>query len=353
MGKNKPSKLIDWLVQALIPPSAREEVIGDLWESYSTSLRYISEGVAIMPYVVASQIRHKTIVAVLVLQGFALFACLGGFSTDPGIGNVPNWARASIPTLVVLIGLVLGDAYRIPSKKVFASGVIDAVTAAFCILLTEGTLTLLSEMQKLDKAWVLPGNIFVLTSLALPTVGILRIASGLDSQSRLASGEVDTGSLAAEYAKFKRGVNLRNCAEIAACLAVITISTYFLLRYRPPVAPAGWTMLCIWLFLTLYLGLRGWAKSLPGDTGLVPAVYKNELRRQYALRRLMWWWWFVPLFVGLGNNYILHGIAKMLPLEIAFGLVAIALLAFFIAKLIVERGRIVREEVAALNAIMK
>jgi hypothetical protein len=353
MGKKKPSKLIDWFVKAIIPPSAREEVIGDLWESYSTSLRYILEGIAIMPYAIANQMRHQTVIAVLALQGFALFACFGGFSPYPSGGVVPNWARAAVPTIAALIGLALRDAYRAPSLRPLPSGIIDAVTAAICILFAEAALTLLITLHQLNSSWALTTEFLTLGSLAVPTVGILRIASGLDHRSRLASGDVGTSDLAGEYAKFKRGVDWRNLAEICACLTVIGINGYYLFRYKPVVALAGWTMLCIWLALTVYLALRGWAKIEPSDPGQIPVVYQRELRRQHALRRLMWWWWFVPLFVGLGNNFILRGFLRNHPVEIAIGGLAAVVLAFFIAKLIMDRGRLVRSEIAALHTMIK
>lgn len=341
-----------WLVQALIPPAAREEVIGDLWESYSSPLRYLSEGIGIMPYAVASQVRRTSVAAVLALQGFALYACLGGFSVDMPGASVPNWARAALPTAAALLALVLRDAYRGPSQRPLWSGIVDAVTAAIGVVLVEAVLMGLVTMHLLDQGWFLPPAFMILGSLAVPTVCLLRIASGLDKRSRLAVGDVGAGDLAGEYKKFQRGVGWRNLAEIGACLTVIAISAYFLLRFHPWVAPAGWTMLSIWLTLTAYLALWGWARRMPSDSGQLAAVYQRELRRQHALRRVMWWWWFVPLFVGLGTNFIAPGIAKNQPIHLALGTVAATALAFCIAKLIADRGRVVRAEVTALNTLI-
>jgi hypothetical protein len=64
----------------------------------------------------------------------------------------------------------------------------------------------------------------------------------------------------------------------------------------------------------------------------------------------MWWFWFGALFVGLVANLVLFGIRVEQPLRIALGAAALLLLAGLIVKANSERGRAVRERIAALGA---
>lgn len=349
MEFRKPPALIDWLVSTLIPPAQREAVIGDLWERYSTPMQFFSEGVQIMPYAVASQIRRTSSFAVLALQGFALFACLGGFIPDLAGAAVPHWARAAVPTAAALLGLLLLGAYRTPSQRPLLSGALDAVAAAVAVIMAEAGLAGLTAEHLIGPGWLFLQQGIVMGITALPVLLILRVASGIDAQSRLAEGGVS--DLADDYARFERGVRWRNLAEISACLAIILVSVSFLLRYNPPVAPIAWATQAVFAALTLYLAIRGWARPLPSGTGQLRTQYQGELARQHRLRRVMWWWWFAPLFAGLGLNLIAPGIAQNQPLRIALGAIAALALAYCIAKLVSDRGRRVRQEIGALEAM--
>ncbi len=342
----QPPAVLDRLVRLLIPPAAREEVTGDLWERYSTPLRFFSEGVQVMPYVVASQIRRTSSIAVLALQAFALFACLGGFIPDSAGAALPHWARAAVPTAVALLALVLRDAYRSPARRPVLSGVLDAVTAAVALGLAEAAFIWLTAAHLIGPGWVFLQQGIVMGAVALPVIAVLRIASGADAPSRLAEGDVP--DLENDYTKFANAVRWRNLAEIAVCLAIIAGSVSFLLLYHPPIAPLAWATQGVFAALTLYLAVRGWA---PAATGQLRTQYQHELARQHRLRRVMWWWWFTPLFLGLGLNLIAPGIAKNEPVRIVLGGLAAVALAYCIAKLVGDRGRRVRQEISALEAM--
>jgi hypothetical protein len=345
----KPPAVLVWLIRLLIPPAAREAVIGDLWERYSTPLRFFSEGVQVMPYVVASQIRRTSSVAVLALQAFALFACLGGFIPDLAGAAVPHWARAAVPTAVALLALVLRDAYRSPARRPVLSGVLDAVTTAIALGLVEAAFIWLTGAHIVASGWIFLQQGIVMGAVALPVVAILRIASGADASSRLAEGEVS--DLESDYTRFARAVRWRNLAEIATCLAIIAGSVSFLLLYHPPIAPAAWATQAVFAALVLYLAVRGWARPLSAAGGQLRAQYQSELARQHRLRRVMWWWWFTPLFLGLGLNLIAPGIAKNEPVRLVLGGLAAVALAYCIAKLVGDRGRRVQQEIGALQAM--
>src|SRR5215471_10415500 len=112
-GKARPPAVMERVARLLIPPAAREEVVGDLWERYRSPLSYASEALSVMPFLVASQIRRNTNVPALAIAAFVFFVfCFGGIAAIDAPTDVPRWLRAAVPTVAALIGLVLRDAYR-------------------------------------------------------------------------------------------------------------------------------------------------------------------------------------------------------------------------------------------------
>jgi hypothetical protein len=55
-----PSPLIEALVGACLPPSRREDVLGDLCERYRSRLAYLRDAIAIVPGVTASTVYHAS-----------------------------------------------------------------------------------------------------------------------------------------------------------------------------------------------------------------------------------------------------------------------------------------------------
>ena len=155
-----------------------------------------------------------------------------------------------------------------------------------------------------------------------------------------------------DYLRFERSVKARNRAEMIALGLIVAGSAAILLRFNPPMAPIAWPFLAVFAAILAFLALRGWAAPIPAGADLEPLRnhFSRELARQNGLRGFMWWFWFGPLFVGLVANLILFGIRMEQPLRIAIGAAALLLLAGFIAKANRDRGRAVRDRIAALSA---
>jgi hypothetical protein len=142
--ETRPPVLIDRVVRTLIPPAAREAVIGDLWERYRSPLSYALEALNVMPFVIASQIRRTWNPPMLGIQAFTFFVCFGGFAVNSAPLDVPRWLRAAIPTLAALTGLVLRDAYRESELHPARRAAFDVVTAVAFVLLSQAALLGLS-----------------------------------------------------------------------------------------------------------------------------------------------------------------------------------------------------------------
>jgi hypothetical protein len=132
--KAAPSKTAETVLGILIPPTCREEVLGDLHERSTGPLRYFGDALSVVPCVIVSRIRRTTDPQVLLMEAFALYLSFVGVARISGQSSIlyEPWGllRLAIPTAVVLTSLVLADAYADPVKR---SPIKPMVQTAFCI----------------------------------------------------------------------------------------------------------------------------------------------------------------------------------------------------------------------------
>lgn len=347
LRRSGPPAPLSALLRLLIPPPAREAVLGDLEERYRSPIQYASEGIRTMPYLIASRARRTSSIAIVGLQTFVLIACLGVTLPDlPGQG-VPSWVQGGIPAVAALLALVLRAVYRGEETPVKA-GLLDAVAAAVAMLLSQGVLAALVSAGQIGPDWMLPRGISVLGVFALPALWIIGAAEGRHG-ARPAAAPAE--AVVQDYLRFERSVKARNRAEMIALGLIVAGSAAILLRFNPPMAPIAWPFLAVFVAILAFLAIRGWAAPIPQGADLEPlrSHFSRELARQNGLRGLMWWFWFGPLFIGLVANLVLFGIRMEQPLRIAIGAAALALLAGFIIKANRDRGRAVRERIATLS----
>jgi len=132
--KAAPSKAAEALLGILIPPACREQVLGDLYERYTSPSRYFGDALSAVPCVVISRIRRTTDPQVLLMEAIALYLSFVGVAWISGQSAFlyEPWGllRLAIPTAVTLIALVLADAYADPANR---SAIKPMLQAALCI----------------------------------------------------------------------------------------------------------------------------------------------------------------------------------------------------------------------------
>jgi hypothetical protein len=115
-----PPKTAEKIVGFLIPPASREEVLGDLCERCTSSGQYILDALQVIPVVILSRIRRTADPQVLLLEALALYQSYMGAAwyQDRGFlyGDL-GYLRLAIPAAMVLLGLILEDAYASPGKR--------------------------------------------------------------------------------------------------------------------------------------------------------------------------------------------------------------------------------------------
>jgi hypothetical protein len=112
LRKSGPPAPLSALLRLLIPPPAREAVMGDLEERYRSPIQYASEGIRTMPYLIASRARRTSSVAIVGLQTFVLIACLGVTLPDLPGQSVASWVQGGIPAAAALLAPSIGAATR-------------------------------------------------------------------------------------------------------------------------------------------------------------------------------------------------------------------------------------------------
>jgi len=108
------------LVGLLLPPACREEVLGDLHERNATLARFCIDAIRTVPHVIASRIRRTADPQLLLLHAIALYLCYyaaAWFEARALLRETWGLARPAIPALLVLLVLLLEDAYAKPGSR--------------------------------------------------------------------------------------------------------------------------------------------------------------------------------------------------------------------------------------------
>jgi hypothetical protein len=112
--------LAEAMVAALIPPACREEVLGDLYERYRSPAQYGFDALITIPFVIVSRIRRTSDPQILLMQALALYlAFLGAAWFRDSSLLTQQWGmmRLALPPALVLLALVLNDAYAKPGPR--------------------------------------------------------------------------------------------------------------------------------------------------------------------------------------------------------------------------------------------
>jgi hypothetical protein len=134
------------IVGFLIPPACREHVLGDLHERYSGRLQYALEAACTVPLVILSRIRRTTDPQVLLMEGFAIY---GSFLVAAWwlqqvqfLEQQEGFLRLVIPTAVMLLALMLRDAYATGAKGRPLQPIFEAALGVSFGFLSQATLSI-------------------------------------------------------------------------------------------------------------------------------------------------------------------------------------------------------------------
>lgn len=345
-----PPLFLVTIMNRIIPPASREAVLGDLWEEYRTPAQFMRQGLAVLPFLMFSQLRRRSSWPILGLQAFILFACLRGFL--PSETAPPSWMRAALPTLFAFLALAWHDTYRAwQEERVARPAYGEIVAAAVGLGLSQAMIAVIVAATYLSEAWLLTWAELLFAASALPVLCLLRWGSAW-AKPRQAGDHFD---LFDEYERFRSSVLRRNRLEIGAMAATLLISGAILSRVDGPVSPAVWTTLFGFLCLSAYLARRGYAPApLPAASGdALRRLFCKELVRQHKLRSMLVWWWLTPLLIGLAMHFLLATEPGTLPARRIVGILLMLALGACIRGFNAERGEMVQGRIEALDSMVR
>jgi hypothetical protein len=345
-----PPRLMIGLAERLIPPDAREAVLGDLWERYRSPLHFAGQLLAVLPFLVFAQVIRRSSWPILGLQTFILFACLRGFAPADALESdmwLPSpWARAALPTICAFLALAWHDAYRGTAPDLPPRAPWGAAAAVLVgIGIAQAVTVAIVSVTHLPPAWLLTGPQLLFAAIALPILCVFRSGSWL----RVSRSPVQHADVVQEYALFRARVRRRNRIEVGAMAATLLVTGLILARAQMPVTPIIWATLAGFAILAGYLAAQGGAAAPAprASPAQVNSLFLMEVNRQHRLRSLLMWWWLMPLFIGLAAHFLLAPAPS--PVRPIIGSLLLMLLAACIHMSNVERGGVVRRQMEALS----
>lgn len=111
----EPSRRLESAVAKLIPAPVREEVLGDLYERYESPGQYLSLASRVIPLVVFSRIRRTADFELSLTVGLLVYLCYLSAAWWCGEAAAVSPARLAAPAAATLVGILVADAYAVPS----------------------------------------------------------------------------------------------------------------------------------------------------------------------------------------------------------------------------------------------
>lgn len=174
-----PPKVVECLVSMVLPPACRESVVGGLHERYTSLPSYLWEAILSVPLVIVCRTKRTTNPGLLLLEAIAiyLFFIAGAWRYDQFLEQPNAYLRLAIPVFMVLVALILVDAYS-PTE----AGIFYGPAAATIAFLISVLLTLAHE------DWTLPSRVMSFGAGAgVVLVGSVRAALAADHRAKGAS----------------------------------------------------------------------------------------------------------------------------------------------------------------------
>lgn len=328
---NAPPPWLEKIVLGLIPPAARETVVGDLCETYSSPSQYAREAWRTVPLVILSQMRRNLNLPALLLQTGLVYFCLG-----------PVAASLALPVLL------LNDTYQPVTRPCPRRALRAAIliASAALVFLQAASLTMGAAIHAgLDRTtWM---SLLFLGPMLSPLMGLCRAGLIMDGDHRtsLGANEMSAPELKGAYQAFAHRARYHNMLEGAALLAAGGFAAAFL---RDTVSAS---LIALYILAAFHLLVRGAPPGQPrlADFVSLRAHFQVELTRRQRQRQFLWWLWFTPVLAALYLKLVEGMLANGRPMLAVIGTVATILLCFLIAALNREYGGRTQEQVGQLN----
>ncbi len=311
--------LMERAAERLIPPAARDAVLGDLRESCHGRFEYLREVLKAAPFVIASQMARHLNLPVLMLQVPLIWWFLGG------------WATA-----LALPVLLMREAYQPLGRPDPRLALRNAMRLSFA-----GLFLALVTPVPAEQALVLS---LLAGPLSLLLCGLRTgLILSMDACEVRLPDSMALGQLRSCRDAFLKRLRQRRRLEMAALVLAA------LCWPRMIGAPLGVALGAVFLAAALYLFHLDFAdeEEAPGDFVSLRRLYVEEVRADEQLRRFFCWLWVLPGLIAAHAGFVVGGAPDQ-----AAARALLAMLLCFGAGAInrEERGR-TQAEISLLGAL--
>ena len=288
--ETRPPALAEAVVRALVPPSSREHVLGDLHERFTSTRQYLLDALAALPFVVGSRIRRTTHpIGFVFTVVFLWFAVFYGPSQK-------SWLTASIPSVAGALAFVFRDAYRTIKPRYVREAAFDAAAFALAAALSQGLVALIAPDLILSVPALTVG--LPLGSLVL---FLLRVQMpGGVAPARL-PGEMSLDELRTKVRAYEASLRRGLYAELGAAFLVMAGFTAFALIVPTWPQKIGCALAALGAaFVAWFMERRAGIVPIPDDLDFsrLSAAYRSDIERRARLLRRSLWWYILPIILG-------------------------------------------------------
>lgn len=290
--ETRPPAVIERIVRVLVPPVAREHVMGDLSERYVSPSQYLADAFRTVPFVIASRVRRTSHPVALAFM--AMFFWFGAFHGP----MQSSWVVATLPTLAGLIAIILRAAYRVPGFVRWSEAALDVAVFAAAVAACEGAVALIDPGLLLNKSALLAGFPF---SCALMFFMRLQMPGG-EPLTPAAARSISLEALTSEVRTLERAGRRAVRIEIGACVVVAILFGVMAVIASDTLQKVGHALITLGaVFVGVFLfRLARRGRPMPEGLDFAQSIehYRARLQLSRNLSRTYALWYVLPLALG-------------------------------------------------------
>lgn len=331
-----PPWAMERVVQWLIPPKAREAVVGDLREIYSTRSQYLAEAARTVPLVFASCVLRTLNLPLLVLQFLLLIFILENIHLQ-----FHQLTQSAIleTSLIAICAIVLRNTYQQDRRPEAKHGILESILVALFLMVFCQDEFGLKQPAVGTFDFNLQFQFFGSLPLALPLLGVIRtflILRGDDDLDRFLDS-IEGGTIGQD--QFSRRLRWRHLTEaIALVCGGAALAALPDTRWLAPV----YGVVAVFL-----LAVNGAAKEAASAINL--AEYRRLLGQRQHLRQLLIWLWASPALIAIYRWLIVAGFSSHRAILVSIGSALAIFICFFVDSLNRELAGQVSEKTRMLD----
>ena len=340
---NTPNPLLERCVAALIPPAARETVLGDLFELYQSPAQYVGVALRTLPFVVAAQIRRQANIPILIMQALMVSACFGGLMLS--LRQHLNMTNIAMITMACVSAMLLSEAYRGDKPASEKRAILEAIAVASLVLAyafyaLAVTLHANRLYSHLMGGWSLFS--WLILPFGMPALCALRagLIVGRGGSNLWSADHMSRDDLVGRYQQFEAQMRSRNQLEVA--LLAFTGALCALAMWRAELTPGlvGSLLAVIYAVTPVYLLIYGAPLALPAQANFfsLREMFRHEMAHQYQLRAFVGWLAPAPLLFLLYAEAFRFSAGPNQQLWLVYATMATLFVSFLVLALNGDRG---------------